>query len=254
MSRARSPKYPSLTLDQAIDTVKEIHNKERTNSIDRDVAAQALGYSGISGRSATVLAGLNQYGLLRRSGKNEVQVTDRAVEILYPDSPETKFHALQDAAREPELFQRIFERFPDGTPSENALKAFLVKEGFTNAAIPAAIKAFQETFLFLENEGGYERNLIADNSPLESTENQQVVDFPMYQNSNTKPQSQNFLEVAGGVGASIQFANKRIALSGVIETREQADELIATINALKNMLRSEEATKGNVAGSEEFDD
>ncbi len=151
-TRMRSPTYPSTPLAEAIEIIRKLHQVERKNPIDREVAAKALGYSGISGRSATILSNLIQYGLLEKAGKNEVRVTDRAVEIIYPHSSQERAAALRGAAQEPELFQGIMKRFTDGIPSSNALEAFLIREGFTDAAIQPAIKAFRETFLFLEKE------------------------------------------------------------------------------------------------------
>ena len=78
----RSPSYPSTPLEEAIDLARKLHQVERKNPIDREVAAKALGYSGITGRSATILSNLIQYGLLEKTGKNEVRVADRAVEIM----------------------------------------------------------------------------------------------------------------------------------------------------------------------------
>lgn len=151
-ARLRSPNYPGTPLGQAIDLTEKLYAQERTNPIDREVAVQGMGYSGITGRSAKVLSDLLQYGLLQKAGKNEVQVSARAVEIMHPDSLESRSAALWDAAHEPELFQRIKEKFPDGSPSEVALRSYFMREGFTDAAIPAAIRAYMDTFQFLEDE------------------------------------------------------------------------------------------------------
>ena len=155
-ARQRSPSYPSTPLEEAIELVRKIHNVERTNSVDREVAVKAMGYSGISGRSATVLSNLIQFGLVEKTGKNEVRVTRRAIDIIYPDTEESKAEALRAAAREPELFQAITERFTDGLPSETALQAYLIRQGFTHAAVSPATRAYLETYLFLENAIGSE--------------------------------------------------------------------------------------------------
>lgn len=242
-SRTRSPRYPSLSLEEAVVTIKKIHDLERTNPVDRTVAAQALGYSGISGRSATVLGSLVQYGFLQSAGKSEVRVTPRAVEVLYPDSPRSRAAALRAAAEEPELFQSIVVRFEDGRPSENALRSYLVKEGFTNTAIPAAIKAYNETFEFLENEVEDERTSPAPSERLESSANQPLMESSTMQAPTqiSRPSDATHLALTPGQGASIQFANKMIALGGVISTPDEADELIATLTALKPMLRKADA-------------
>lgn len=245
-NRMRSPSYPSTPLEQAIDYTRTLHAIERTNPVDRDVAAKALGYSGLSGRSATVLSNLIQFGLLEKAGKNEVRVTDRAVEILHPDSKQSKADAILDAANEPELFQKVSERFTDGRPSENALESFLVKLGFTNTAIPSAIRAYRETFEFLENAIENESYWGDGKSDLESQSNQNLGgDSNMIVQPQTLASANQQLPDAGKPvienGPSLHFAQKKIWLGGVIGTKKEAQDFIETINALMPMLLDDDA-------------
>ncbi|MFN4185162.1 MAG: hypothetical protein ACK4M6_10285 [Hyphomonas sp.] len=156
--RMRSPSYPSSPLGQCIDLAEKLFKSERTNPVDREVAAQAMGYSGITGQSAKILSNLIQFGLLEKSGKNEVRVSRRALSILHPDDAEEKRQALRDAIQDPELFQRIREKFPDGLPSESALRSLLLKEGFTDAAIPPAVRSFMDSYEYLQNAGVCDRH------------------------------------------------------------------------------------------------
>lgn len=246
--KMRSPKYPSTPLEQAIEYIDKIHSIERANPIDREVAAKALGYSGISGRSATVLASLIQYGLLEKAGKNEVRVTDRAVEILYPDNPTSRRRALKDAAENPTLFQQISARFTDGLPSENALRSFFVKEGFTNTAIPAAIKAFQETFSYLENTIEYGSHSDDADDVIESQPNQQVegvstmhVQTKAASRSSNQPViHSNPIPQASPTGPEYHFIDKKIWLGGVVMTKADAEDVITYLTAVKPMLADAE--------------
>lgn len=248
-TRTRSPSYPSTSISQAIDLVRRIHQAERTNPIDREVAAKAMGYTGISGRSATVLSDLNQYGLVERAGKSELRVTPLAVELLYPDDQRTWQEALKQAVRKPELFQRIMDRFTDGLPSANALQSFLIKQDFTHSAIPAAVRAFQETYSYLEDATESESNSLRAVSVSESQINQRVEEDTMMQHSRPPEIPRAIEKSFGGIsretpaitGADVSFAQKRIWLGGVITNQAEADELIATINALKPMLQKQAA-------------
>lgn len=241
-ARQRSPSYPSTPLPEAIELARKIHGVERTNPVDREVAVKAMGYSGISGRSATVLSNLIQFGLVEKTGKNEVRVTRRAVDILYPDTEASKADALRAAALEPELFQAISERFTDGLPSETALQAYLIRQGFTHSALPPATRAFLETFLFLENTIGSESYSRPQETVIESQTNQRVErDQPMSSVSQT-PHPLGVLRGAPGKpllpieGFDVRIWQKTIWLAGTVRNRSEADELIATINALKMML------------------
>jgi len=194
---------------------------------------------------------------LAKTGKNEVRVTQRAVEILFPDNESSRAAALREAANEPELFQRVMDRFTDGIPSEAALEAFLIRQGFTYTAIPPATRAFRETFLFLENEIGSESYQQERAPVIQSQPNQQVDKHAPMTASHHAP----FTHAHGGGkptsdgGPDLRFAQRKIWLSGVITTRAEAEEFIATINALKAMLKAEEASPaqsvslGHVANS-----
>lgn len=248
--RMRSPSYPSTSLDQAIEIVGKLHKAVRTNPVDREVAAKELGYTGISGRSATVLANLAQYGLLEKAGKNEVRVTSRAVEILHPDSQASKLAAIREAAREPELFQRVLERFTDGLPSANALHSFFVKEGFTDTAIPSAIRAFQETFASVENANESESYFhaprgVEESQPNPKVEEHEAMSAAMHSDAragspNAASGRPNAMPISAPEGPQFQWVQKRIWLGGVISDQAEAEELIAFINAVKPMLKQDD--------------
>ncbi|MES2724771.1 MAG: hypothetical protein V4656_16590 [Pseudomonadota bacterium] len=150
MERQRSPSYPTLTLEQAIEMVGKIHKANRTNVISRETAARDMGYSGLTGRSLTVLGSLAQYGLVEKAGKGDIKVTRRAVEILHPVEESHRAEAIAEAAAAPALFQTLHERFPEGVPSANALRSFMVHSNFNDVAIGPAIAAFLETISFAE--------------------------------------------------------------------------------------------------------
>lgn len=150
MERQRSPSYPSLTLEQSIEMVAKIHKANRTNVISRETAARDMGYTGLTGRSMTVLGSLAQYGLLDKAGKGDVKVTRRAVDILHPVEDSHRIEAIVEAAQAPAFFRALRERFTDGIPSENALRSFMVQNDFNDVAIGPAISAFLDTIAFAE--------------------------------------------------------------------------------------------------------
>ncbi|NEI68591.1 hypothetical protein GR212_03325 [Rhizobium lusitanum] len=156
MSRVRSPGYPSLSLSQAIDFSKKIHAVNRTNAIDREAAAKDMGYSGVTGHSGKIIASLLHYGLLEKAGAGGVRITSRAIDILHPDRVADRKSALYEAAFAPDLFGRLRQRFSDGIPSENSLRSFLVREGFSDVAITPAVSSYLETCRFLQQESAYE--------------------------------------------------------------------------------------------------
>jgi hypothetical protein len=172
MSRLRSPGYPSIPLGHAIDLARKLHNQNRTNVIDREAAVREMGYSGMTGRSAKLLADLGHFGLVEKAGKGGIRVTQNAVEILHQHSPERRREALKAAASAPELFGQLRQRWPDVIPSEHALQSYLMRESFASAAIAPAIGSFIETCRLLQQEGAFESHgdpegTAIDSEPLE---------------------------------------------------------------------------------------
>jgi hypothetical protein len=255
-SKPRSPSYPGFDLSEAIEYIAKFHKVERTNSVEREVAAKALGYSGLTGRSATVLSNLIQYGLIERTGKNEVRVSRLAVDVLYPDDDSKKVDALRAASDNPELFKKIGERFRDGMPSEAALRAFLIKEGFTDTAIPSVTASYLRTVRFVEDEIGRDSNGRVAPRGQESTYVQQVGDTPMQEIRHALPPAGRNPQHASNptpqqekqdAKASFHWVGGKIILTGgTIATQEDLDEAAAFLNALRPLLpRAVKATIEN---------
>src|SRR5688500_10929914 len=104
--RIRSPNYPSLSLPAALEKVTILYRNQHTHSAPREVVAQGMGYNSLNGASATAISALHKYGLLERIG-DEVKVSERALRILHPHTPDEKASAIQDAASQPQLFAEL---------------------------------------------------------------------------------------------------------------------------------------------------
>lgn len=151
MTRMRSPNYPAIPLEQAIVLVDKIFRADRTNVIDMDVAAEHMGYSGLTGRTQKLLGALSQYGLLDKAVKGKVRVSKTAVSILHGIDDEERKVAIAAAARAPVLFRRIAETFDQ--PSEKTITSFLMKEGFTDRAVDPVLRSYKLTNAFLAAQG-----------------------------------------------------------------------------------------------------
>lgn len=154
MAKARSPLYPAIGLKEAVHRVRAVYEKDYQNRVPREVIAQHMGYSGLSGKSLGVLSALQKYGLLEGRG-DETRVSPLAVKIIAHESgtPE-RAEAIRAAASMPELFAELDARFGDGKGSDAALKAWLLVEGFIPGAAESAIRAYRETKEFVREETG----------------------------------------------------------------------------------------------------
>lgn len=176
MARIQSPGFPNMSLSKAIHRIRSIHDKDRRNPIDREVAAKHMGFSGLSGASDKALGSLAHFGLLEKAGKGQTRVSELAVDILLPETPEAYKKALWQAAYSPAVFSEIRTRFADGSPSPEALKSWLIRENFVDSAISPVITAYLETCRFLEQEGAVESGGPSQSEGEESSRFQAGVD------------------------------------------------------------------------------
>jgi hypothetical protein len=153
---ARSPAYPGIGLGQALELAAKLHGKSRTNAIDREAAAKDMGFTGLTGSSTKALADLTHYGLIEKTGKGSIRVSQRAVDILYPESASGKAAAIREAAFAPTLFGALRSHFHDGPPSENALKGYLMRQEFASVAIPYVVTSYLETCRLVEQSAATE--------------------------------------------------------------------------------------------------
>ena len=155
----RSPSYPNMPLQEAVEAVAKIEAKYRSSVVDRADGAKLLGYSSLSGPSNMALAALAAYGLIERAGKGEMRVTERAKSILHPENDAEKKAALRAAALEPQLYRDLTERYQDvPIPPEDGVITYLNRQGFNPSAVRSAARAFLQTMQFVEEVGASESN------------------------------------------------------------------------------------------------
>lgn len=168
--RVRSPRYPAVSLPEAERMVNEVFQKDGMNPVDRESAVQHIGYSSLNGASATALASLKQYGLINDAGKGMLQVTALALDLIEPESDVGRADALNIAAFNPDLFASLKERFPEKIPSESNLRAHLLRQEFTSAAVKVVVPAYLETCEYLSQHAVSERSGLEDDVVEESPE------------------------------------------------------------------------------------
>jgi hypothetical protein len=156
MARVRSPAYPAHNLAEALDYIRKIHDADRQHPVARQVAAQHMGFSGVTGTSDRALSSLLHFGIAEKVAKGEIRVTDLALRILHPETDAERRAALNEAAFNPQLFQELRRRYPGRPPASATLQSYLTREGFSAIAIAPATKAFLETCRFLQQEDAYE--------------------------------------------------------------------------------------------------
>jgi hypothetical protein len=139
-------------LGEAIEKTQMVYTKDYQNELPREVLADHMGYASLNGKSLSVLAAMLQYGLLEGRG-DHTRVSDLALQIIaHPSGTSERRKAIALAAKEPDLFRELLERFPQGA-SDSALRSYLLTQKFIPTGAEAVIRAFRETEAFLEAEG-----------------------------------------------------------------------------------------------------
>lgn len=239
MARMRSPNFPSLSLEEAVNFAKAIWDKNRKSPIPREAAAKDLGYTGLTGRSMTVLGALNQYDLVEITSKGQTRVTQTAEDIFVGYPEEVKRAAVTRAGQSPSLFREVYERYDGNIPGENAIRSFFFQKGFTNDGVEKALKSFIATNRYVEIYGEAESYSFgpvggADSAP--ETQSQEPETMP---SAPQQPQARGTIEQPANAlfwtGGPLDFNLSSHGLA-VIGKTNSAKELKVFIEKLKALL------------------
>ena len=147
----RSPRAPSLALEQALERVLRVYEQERLHSAPVDAVAQALGFkSANSGSSNATIASLLYFGLLFRPKDGFLSVS-RDVEIYkYARDEKLKKQMVLDFLKAPPLYLDLLEKHSGGLPSSAKLKSELIQRGFLPQAVDTVLSAFLQSVAFAQ--------------------------------------------------------------------------------------------------------
>lgn len=152
MAKGRSPNYPQMPLEEALERVQKVYNAEHTHTADKEVVAKVLGYSSLNGASIGAIGTLRRYGLLEDEGDG-LKVSDDAVTVLeLPKGDSERSAALKRLAFMPNLFAEIKETFGDTLPSDVNLRHYLIKKKFLPKAADEAIRTYRANLEFVAGE------------------------------------------------------------------------------------------------------
>jgi hypothetical protein len=178
--RVRSPNYPVVSLQKAIERAKVLYDAYGGAEIPIGVVHQKWCYKPFTVNAIQLGAALKAYGLVdvKGKGKNQfIKLSDRAQKILggHPD----REILLREAALSPTIYKEIWEKYqPEGLPPDEALLAYLQWERkFNPNYINRLIADFRDTITFAKiistdiiGSGGEESSAgaasgVADNKP-----------------------------------------------------------------------------------------
>jgi hypothetical protein len=151
----RSPSYPALDLEAALERVQTLYETERRYPAAIEVALRHLGYNSVkSGGGQVTLAALRYFGLIEAQGsgaQRTVRVTDLAEGILLDkreDSTE-RLRRIREAALLPPMHAEMWKQYGADLPSPDNLRFELVRNrGFTESGADDFITEYRRTIQF----------------------------------------------------------------------------------------------------------
>lgn len=153
VSGRRSPSYPGLDLEEAINKVKKLWEAEHKNETPPEVVAKHWEYSHKASPFLVAIASLKKYGLLEsgNDGMRSVKVSKLAMQILLGGDEEAadRAKATQEAALKPAIFLEFWKKYGKNLPSDGSLKQqLLVSKNFTPSGAETFIKTYRKTLSF----------------------------------------------------------------------------------------------------------
>ena len=115
-TKHRSPNYPRLAFDSALEKTRAIYTQQHKHSASRDVIAQALGYTTFNGASKAVITALKHYGLLEPAGDG-LRVSADAIRVLeLPQGDPEWTAALVRMVFAPSVFADLRSKYGEPLP------------------------------------------------------------------------------------------------------------------------------------------
>jgi hypothetical protein len=164
----RSPNCPQITFQDAAEKGRKVFAEEKQHPAAKEVVAKDLGYSGLNGRSLTLIGALRQYGILEGSG-DAMRVTDDAVAYFVRDDGAEKREAMKRMVYKPGLFAELNAQFADALPSEGNLRHILVTKGFSEDSAADVIRVYKANSELVGGNGGEYTESVEEQRPVMAT-------------------------------------------------------------------------------------
>ena len=150
-SRRKSPRAPGMALDEALDRVLKIYDKDRIHSIPTDIAARHMGYSGANnGAALTTLASLGYFGLIERPKDGMISVSRDVESYKFAPNEDMRKAFLRRFLATPPLFAELLDRAQGGMPSDESLKYELIQRGFLPSTAASLVGIFKRSVDFAD--------------------------------------------------------------------------------------------------------
>jgi hypothetical protein len=151
--RDRSPSFPFIPLNKAIERAREFHDKYKHHPARAiNAVSEAWSYKTKSSGASQTIAALKAYGLLSDSGTGtdrKISLTELAKSILVDERPGVREKALRIAALRPEIISSHWERWDnDRPPDAECISELHLDKGFTKDSAQKFLSIYDETIAY----------------------------------------------------------------------------------------------------------
>jgi hypothetical protein len=154
-SRKKSPRAPSMALDEAIEKAQKAYAKERLHPVPTEVVVEHLGYkSANSGSALAALASLRYYGLLDRPKPGLFAVANDFEHFKFAADERQRQALLLGFLKKPQLYAELLEKYETGLPADANLRLELIQRGFSASAAEGVLAAFRRSVNFVDQSAG----------------------------------------------------------------------------------------------------
>jgi hypothetical protein len=163
--RKKSPRAPSIPLDEAFARVMKIYDRERLHPAPTDVIAQHLGYKNAnSGSALSTFASLRYFGLLARPKEGMLAVAKEVESYKFAPDEKLRRSLLLSFLERPALYKELLEKYESGLPSDANLKFELIQRGFAPQAAESAMIVFKKSVTFADYYGSEDNQQVEENT------------------------------------------------------------------------------------------
>lgn len=152
--KGRSPAYPAIDLETAIQRVRQLYDKEGRHATPVTTIASAWGYSSLNGAALGAIAALKKYGLLDEEGASEdrkARLSRLADDIIGNPDEAKRTQAIREAALRPAIHQEMWDKYHNDLPSDRNLTWELTRDrGFTDRGAAEFIRVYKATIAYAQ--------------------------------------------------------------------------------------------------------
>ncbi len=184
--RVRSPAFPSISLEKAIERANTLYEKENKHPIHIDVATKSLGYKNSGGIGGRAIAALGYYDLVGRNKDGKIFVSADFEKYKFAPEQTIRDNFLKTWLKNPKIFGALLEKYNENLPSDDALKYDLIEMGFTPDAASKVTSLFRSSVEFVNADQGSSSDVLENNDVSENEASEVTCPPP-----NEKPSFEN---------------------------------------------------------------